>query len=73
MTDNVTKFYPKNAAQNPDNVLEQAIGEYEKVFVIGYNKDGDVDSRASMNLTPSEINYLIDIFKHKLLNGDYTA
>lgn len=27
----VTKFYPKGAAKEIDNVLEQAIGEYEEV------------------------------------------
>ena len=27
MSKTVVKFYPNNAADNPDNVLEQAMGE----------------------------------------------
>ncbi len=33
--DNVTKFYPKGAAKNPDFVLEQAVGKFDKVVVMG--------------------------------------
>ena len=73
MTDaKILKFTPHDAAKNPDHILERAMGVYESVFVIGYDKNWDIDARASTNLKPSDINYLIDIFKHKLLNGDYT-
>jgi hypothetical protein len=73
MTDSqILKFTPKDAAKDPDHVLERAKGVYDSVFIIGYDKDGNIDQRASTNLKPSEVNYLIDIFKHKLLNGDYT-
>lgn len=69
--DNVTKFYPSNAALNPDNVLEQAIGEYEQVFVIGVAKDGMLDARASLNMKARDILYLIEQFKHNLMGGSY--
>ena len=36
----VSKIYPEGAAKNPDNVLEQAIGEYNEVCIIGYDKEG---------------------------------
>ena len=73
MTDTqILKFTPKDAAKDPDHVLECAIGEYESVFVIGWNKDGTLDPRSSTSLSPAQLNYMIDIFKHKLLNGDYT-
>lgn len=56
---NITKFYPKNAAQNPDNVLVQAIGAYDKVLIVGYEKaTGEIDMRASTNLTIEEGTYL---------------
>jgi len=56
---NITKFYPSNAAKSPDNVLEQAVGCYDKVLIIGYEKDTNViDMRASTNLTTEEAAYL---------------
>lgn len=70
---NVIKFYPDNAASNPDNVLELAIGNYEKVFIIGYDNDGNLDARSSTNMTHESILWLLDKFKHKMLNGDYSA
>lgn len=31
----VVKFYPPNAAEQADNVLEQAMGVYSDVLIIG--------------------------------------
>lgn len=67
----VVKFYPRNAAQNPDAVLEQAIGVYDQVFVIGYDKDGLLEVRASLNFPIRNIFFMLDAFKFKVLNGDY--
>lgn len=72
MTDNVVKFYPSNAAKDPDNVLEQAIGEYAEVFVVGIDKEGMLDARASLGLKSSDILFLIEQFKHNLLSGAYS-
>lgn len=71
MTDNVVKFYSNNAAKNPDNVLEQACGVYDQVMIIGYNKEGSLDVRASTNFKLREMFFAIDAFKFKVLNGDY--
>lgn len=72
MTDNVEKFYPKNAAENPDNVLEQAIGDFDEVLVIGWGKDGLIDARATTNFKDGgEVLWLIEVFKTKLMAGDY--
>lgn len=54
-----------NAAVNPDNVLEIAKGSYESVIVLGYDKDGYLDGRASTNLTRENILWLLEQFKHK--------
>ena len=67
----VVKFYPKDAAKNPDNVLEQAVGVYDQVFVIGYDKDGQLDVRSSTNFQVREIFFALEAFKFKVLNGDY--
>ena len=70
--DNIVKFYGKDATIDPNAVLEQAIGEYESLIIIGYDTEGAMDIRASLNLKASEINWLIDSFKQKLVNGDYS-
>jgi len=67
----VTKLYPKDAAKNPDFVLEKASGIYSKVLVIGYDKAGEMDVRGSTNLKEEEMIHLMAAFKHNLLNGDY--
>jgi len=71
MSNNVIKLYTKDSAQNPDNVLEQAAGEYETVFIVGYDKDGDLVARASTNMTQASLLWLIESFKKNMLNGDY--
>ena len=68
--DNVVKFYGKDAAIDPNAVLEQAIGEYESLIIIGYDTEGAMDISARLNLKASDINWLIDSFKQKLVNGD---
>ena len=58
-------------ATNPDVVLEKAVGEYESVLIIGYDKDGVLDARASLNQDAKSILFMLEQFKNKLLNGDY--
>lgn len=71
MTD-VVKFYPKDAAKDADNVLEQAIGVYDEVILIGWNKEGNLDARATLGLKDGgDCLWLVEKFKFKLLNGDY--
>ena len=69
----IVKFYAKDAAKNPDNVLEQAMGEFEQVCVIGYAKDGTLDVRASLNFEIAEILFCMDNFKHGVLSGKYNT
>lgn len=56
-----------NAAKNPDNVLEQAKGQYECLFIVGYNQEGELDARSSTNLSRERILWLIEQFKNDLL------
>ena len=70
--DNIVKLYCNNAADNPDNVLEQAAGFYDTVFILGYDKWGDLDARASTNMTQEQILWLLESFKQKMINGDYS-
>jgi len=71
MTDNVTKLYTNGAAKNPDSVLKLAIGEYEDVFIIGHDKEGLIDIRASTNASQKEILWMLERFKHNMINGYY--
>ena len=69
---NIAKFYPRNSAENPDLVLEQAIGNYDDVLILGYDKWGDFDPRSTLGLNVGEIIILMEIFKRDLLAGEYT-
>ena len=70
----VHKFYPRNAAESADNVLEQAIGQYDQVLIIGWDKDGNLDARATLGLKDGgDVLWLIELFRHKLMAGDYQA
>lgn len=69
---NVEKFYPRDAAKSADNVLEQAFGEYDEVLIIGWDKNGDFDARATLGLKDGkDILWLVEAFKLKLMNGDF--
>lgn len=67
----VIKLYTKDSAKNPDAVLEQAVGSYDEVLILGWNKDGTFDPRATVDMTNRELLWLIELFKKKLLDGDY--
>jgi hypothetical protein len=68
----VVKFYPKDAAKNADNVLEQAMGQYDKVLVIGWDTDGNFDARATLGFKDgAECLWLVEVFKHKLMSGEF--
>ena len=67
---NIIKFFTADAAKNPDHVLEQSVGVYESVIVIGVaEKTGCLEVRASTNLSSNEILWLLERFKHDLLFG----
>lgn len=68
---NIVDFKPKDAAKNPDHVLEQAKGVYTQVLVLGWDQAGELDARASMNMSAGEVNWLIDQFKQALISGEY--
>lgn len=55
-------------AENPDVVLEQAIGAYEGVVILGWTKDGGFSGRASLNLETADVLLLVEIFKQALIS-----
>ena len=50
-------------AQDPDVVLKEAMGQYQRVVVLGYGHDGLLDLRASTNLTDQDILWLLECAK----------
>jgi hypothetical protein len=67
----IKKFYPKDAAKSADNVLEQALEVFDEVLLIGWNKDGNMEARATLGLKDGDVLWLIEKFKHNLLSGQY--
>ena len=67
----VAKFYPADAAKDPDNVLELAIGEFSSVLILGWDKSGMLDARATLDVSKKDALWLLEVFKSKLLDGDY--
>jgi hypothetical protein len=68
----VVKFYAKDAAKDADTVIEQSIGNFSEVLVIGWDKDGFLDARATLGLLDGgDLLWLMEVFKTKLINGDY--
>lgn len=71
--DNVTKVEFKTGKKSidADTVLDEAKGNYTSVVAIGWDNEGYLDVRSTNNLDQRDILYLVEMFKHKLLNGDY--
>lgn len=59
-------------AMSADPVLENAIGQYQSVVVIGYDPEGELQAAASLNLRGHEILWLVEAFKQKLLSGEFS-
>ncbi len=57
------------AGQDPDVVLKEAIGEFESVIIMGYDKEGGMDIRATLNLEARDVLWLIESLKAGLLEG----
>jgi hypothetical protein len=55
---------------DPDKVLDKAKGKLDKVLVIGVCTDGD-DYCAASTGKKGDLLLMIELFKAKLINGDY--
>ena len=66
----VVKFYAANAAENPDNVIEQAIGEFESIVLAGFDHSGVLDIRASTNISRERALWILEKAKMVVLSPD---
>ena len=71
--DNITKveFKTREISLSADDVLEKAKDNYGSVIVIGWDKEGFLDVRSTNNLDQKDCLWLVKMFSHKLLSGDY--
>ena len=63
-------------ARNPDSVLEQAIGQFEHVVIVGISKDGVIDFREGGDNVEGDLSIPFTLMSkvcHKIMNGDYDA
>jgi hypothetical protein len=54
----------------PDRVLDGAMTKLDSVVVLGYDKDAN-EYFASSSGDMTEVLWLMERFRHKLLNGDF--
>ena len=65
--DNVVKLHPPDPHEDPDNVINESLGVFDEVLVLGYNKDGELEARASTNMQSRDILWLLETFKQVFL------
>lgn len=65
------KVVQLNPLKYPDHILQEAMGTYKDVLLIGWDNEGILDVRSTNGLTQASIIYLLESVKHKILNGDY--
>ena len=69
----IVKFYPANAAESADYVLEQAVGVYDDVVIIGTDKSGAIDVRATASTTDPQILWMMEAFKLRMLSSQWAG
>lgn len=62
---------PQMTAHDADVVITSAVGRFERVFILGYTKDGQIDAFGSLNFPNEQIVFALERFKHKIMMGDY--
>lgn len=67
----MTNVVDLRPAENPDNILKEAMGVYTQCLILGWDKEDYFNPRASLGLTTEELLMLVEVFKFRLLNGDY--
>lgn len=58
-------------AKNPDVVLEKAKGAFDACMIIGWDKEGALDVRATTDLDKADILLMLEYVKFNLLAGLY--
>lgn len=67
--DNVIKLYTQKTGTDPDALLEMAKGEFKGVFVMGINNAGNLEGRATVNISRAELMFYMEEIKLLLLQA----
>lgn len=62
---NVVMLHP---AKDPDVVLQEAIGQYGSVCVIGWDVNGEMDLRVDLNLSVADAYLLMAVAQRALVD-----
>lgn len=62
---------PQAAAHDPDVVIKSAEGHFDRVLVLGYNKQGEIDAFGSLNFPNEMIVFAMERLKYKIMAGEY--
>jgi len=54
-----------------DEMFEESKGKYSEAFIIGYDEEGMLSVSFTGDMTFGDVNWLIDRFKQRLMDGDY--
>ena len=70
----IESIYPAN---DFNHVMEKAKGSYSAAIIIGYDKDGRLDVRGGGMIdgkqpAAKDWLFMVESFKQKLVNGDYS-
>jgi len=66
------KVYPDNAQKDPDKVLQCAVGDFSEVIVLGFNKDGHIEGRVSLELNEMDAYYLLQALAADILSNKFS-
>lgn len=64
---NVITLFP---SKSPNEVLENAKGNFKDVIVIGFNEEGFLVSIRSMGLSRAEVILALEMYKADMLSGE---
>lgn len=66
---------PETEVLTPNQVLQTAIDDdsYSSVLVLGWDKNGEIDARSTLDLGAANLILLMQHFQFRIHRGDYMA
>jgi len=70
--DKVVKLHTAKNSKDPDQMLEMAKGDFKSVCVIGVNQDGNIEGRATKDMSVAELLFYLESIKLTIMmHGRY--
>lgn len=67
----IIRLFPPGSARDADAVLEQSMHQFSEVLIIGYNKQGEFEARATLGLSAEAIIFLLQTMQYNIISGQY--